>query len=92
MPQWNGENQLRPGQGGMNFPEGGAIPGDMQMPEGFDPANMPNIPADMPQGGFGGGRPGGNRGPGAPTATEKFFTISYGKENYFYGVGELVPQ
>ena len=68
------------------MPEKGERP---EMPEGFDPANLPNMPVDMPQHG---GRPGGNRNPGTPTATEEFFTISYGKENQFYGVGELMPQ
>ena len=68
------------------MPERGERP---EMPEGFDPANLPNMPVDMPQHG---GRPGGNRNPGTPTATEEFFTISYGKENQFYGVGELMPQ
>ena len=81
-PQWNGD---------MQPPDQNRFPG-MQLPEDFDPANMP----DMPQGGgFGGGRPGGNRGPSgqsAPTATEKTFTLSSAKENYFYGVAALAEQ
>ena len=54
---------------------------------------MPNMPADMPQGGqgFGGGRPGGNRGQNGQSATEQVFAIT-GLENYFYGVAKLTAQ
>ena len=101
--QWNGgkdgeaqrpEQNRFPGMqvpDGMEIPEGSAFP-NMQVPEGFDPSNMPNMPADMPQGGgFGGGRPGGNWGQGGQTATEKNFTVT-GLENYFYGVSKLTEQ
>ena len=109
IPQWNGGN----GDGNFQRPDmgkgGDRNPGQMQLPEGFDPSNlpengqfpadfnsgnMPNMPAEMPQGGFGGGRPGGDRGPNgqsAQSATEKTFTISE-KETYFYGVSKLAVQ
>ena len=85
-PQWNDGNMERPEMG--RRPEGGR---DFEIPENFDPSNMPNMPANfapggMPQGGFGGNF--GGMGGGNAKATEAVFTIS-ALENYFSGVGEL---
>ena len=124
MPQqWNGGNGNFPGMSegrggkggdmqrpeqGQKVPEGGSFPGNMQLPEGFDPSNMPqngqfpadfnagnmpNMPAEMPQGGGFGGRPGGTGwGQNGGQSATEKTFTISEQETYFYGVSKLAVQ